>query len=715
MFQSGVAFGERVYLAHPHGTTATVDVPVLLPGGGPSTRDRAVSAIPAGRGDTAGPGRRTRRSVDTGRSKTNRRRNRTADTGPAISTRLILPGRPDPILTAARTALGVTAGPLPVDVDRSLSRCVTTGEARWASEVLQISDWRRAVTTLPAGPDLAAALHHRPDGLNTRPGLRPWASDGVHWAAAIVDGMTARARLIASLQAAQYADTAALAKDYPGLTDMLGMELSMALHLTGAAADTLIRTATALTDRLPSTLAALAVGTVTDTVARTMVRATTTSRPAVAQAVDADVTPDTVAKGWNPEQVRRRAHRQVIAHDPDGAADRHHQARRDRHMARWMLSDGMAALKLTAPAQDIALIWEAATALADTADSPDDDRTLGARRVDAITDLAHHVLNDDTLAAHLTGGAPLATRQGRRPHVQVTIPYDVLLGANHPCHLDGHGAITADQARLIAADGTLTRLVTDPLSGTLLDYGRTRYDPPDTLRQFVITREQTCSFVGCTHPAGRGQIDHITRYHPGQATGGTTNADNLAAPDQHHHRAKDGGGWTHTRLPDGTHQWTSPLGRVGHRPPTPLWEPPTPRISDERPETPAPQQQPAPTSDTERRPTAAPPPAPAPAPAPASAVCPATTPTAEQPTSRPNQHDETDRAAADSANNPERVNPDSTDLDNDEYLDFLIAGYDPDRDNLDPHDRFPRSTKESPERPPAPPAATDPADDPPPF
>jgi hypothetical protein len=494
-----------VYLAHPHGTTATVDVPVLLPGGGPSTRDRAVSAIPAGRGDTAGPGRRTRRSADTGRSKTNRRRNRTADTGPAISTRLILPGRPDPTLTAARAALGVTAGPLPVDVDRSLSRCVTTGEARWASEVLQISDWRRAVTTLPAGPDLAAALHHRPDGLNTRPGLRPWASDGVHWAAAIVDGMTARARLIASLQAAQYTDTAALAKDYPGLHDMLGMELSMALHLTGAAADTLIRTATALTDRLPSTLAALADGTITDTVARTMVRATTTSRPAVAQAVDADVTPDTVAKGWNPEQVRRRAHRQVIAHDPDGAADRHHQARRDRHMARWMLSDGMAALKLTAPAQDIALIWEAATALADTAHTPDDDRTLGARRVDAITDLAHHVLNDDTLAAHLTGGAPLATRQGRRPHVQVTIPYDVLLGANHPCHLDGHGAITADQARLIAADGTLTRLVTDPLSGTLLDYGRTRYDPPDTLRQFVITREQTCSFVGCTTPPAAGR------------------------------------------------------------------------------------------------------------------------------------------------------------------------------------------------------------------
>ncbi|HYN72887.1 MAG TPA: hypothetical protein VES60_10325 [Nakamurella sp.] len=189
MFQSGVAFGERVYLAHPHGTTATIDVPVLLPGAGPSTRDRAVSATPAGRGDTAGPGRRNRRSTDTSRSKATLRstRGRTSTSGadPTTSTRPILPGGPDPTLTAARTALGVTAGPVPVDVDLALSRCVTTGETRWASEVLAISDWRRAVTTLPVGPDLAAALPARPDGLDTRPGLRPWPGDGVHWAAAI--------------------------------------------------------------------------------------------------------------------------------------------------------------------------------------------------------------------------------------------------------------------------------------------------------------------------------------------------------------------------------------------------------------------------------------------------------------------------------------------------------------------------------------------------
>ncbi len=735
MFESGVVFGESVHLAHPNGAVPTVPVTVLLPGPGPSTLHRAASAIPAGRQDSAGPGRRldrTRRSPSpAGGSKPSQRTSPARRSGASGSahpstTRLVLPGDPDPALAAAR-ALGISGSPAPIDVDLTLTRCVTTGEARWASQVLHISHWRRAITALPPGPELAAALHHRPEGLNSRPGLRRWAGDGVHWAGAIVDGMVARAGMIASLQAAQYTDAAALARDYPGLREMLGMELSMALHITDAAADALVRTATALTDRLPATLTALAAGRVSDTVARTMVRTTATARPAVAAAVEATVVPDAITHCWTPEQVRRRAARQVVAADPDGAADRHATARGDRHVARWMLPDGMAALKLTAPAQDVTVIWEAATALADAADCPDDDRTLGARRADAITDLAHHVLTDDALAAALTGGTGLPTRQRNRPQVHVTIPYTVLLGGNQPCDLDGHGPITADQARIIAADAVLTRLVCDPISGTLLDYGRTRYEPPDTLRQFVVTRDHTCSFVGCTHPARRGQVDHITPYRPDHPTGGTTSADNLAAPDQHHHRAKDGGGWTQTRLPDGTHQWTSPLGRTGLRPPTRLWEPPTPPVETDRPSAP---HEPAPPTST----------GPATTPAPATTLAPTTTPAPEPPaepgdTTNTASTGETHSTATDpDRNNPGNIdldnndldNLDNDDLDNDHYLDFLITQYDPNDTPPDPHDRFPRNNQNSePAEPPptTPPPDTptpdtptpEPPDDPPPF
>ena len=149
----------------------------------------------------------------------------------------------------------------------------------------------------------------------------------------------------------------------------------------------------------------------------------------------------------------------------------------------------------------------------------------------------------------------------------------MLLGGNEPCELVGHGAITADQARLIAADGILRRLVTDPLSGTLLDYGRTRYEPPESLKQFVITRDGTCQAPGCLQPAIRGQIDHVDPFHPGQPSGGKTNHSGLKNYCQHHHRAKDGGGFTNTIGSDGSSHWTTPLGRHYSRPPNESWHP----------------------------------------------------------------------------------------------------------------------------------------------
>ncbi len=74
---------------------------------------------------------------------------------------------------------------------------------------------------------------------------------------------------------------------------------------------------------------------------------------------------------------------------------------------------------------------------------------------------------------------------------------------------------------------------------------------------------------------------------------------------------------------------------------------------------------------------------------------------------------------------PAGADLDGTDLDDDDYLDFLIAGYDPDEDPPDPHDRFPRTKQpattdeETGPANPEPPAegegvGTEP-DDPPPF
>ena len=172
------------------------------------------------------------------------------------------------------------------------------------------------------------------------------------------------------------------------------------------------------------------------------------------------------------------------------------------------------------------------------------------------------------------GGRPdLTRRHGRRPHIQVLVPYQVLLGSDDPCELAGHGAITADQARAIITDGTLQRLLYDPASGTVLDYGRTRYEPPETLKQFITARDRTCRTPGCLQPAERCQIDHVEPFHPDQPVGGQTTHTNLDGKCQHHHRAKDGGGFLNTRDPDGTTHWTTPLGRNYTLPPPQVIEP----------------------------------------------------------------------------------------------------------------------------------------------
>ena len=137
--------------------------------------------------------------------------------------------------------------------------------------------------------------------------------------------------------------------------------------------------------------------------------------------------------------------------------------------------------------------------------------------------------------------------------------------------LTGYGPITPAQAQAITADGTLRRLLCDPATGALLDYGRTTYRPPTALADHVLTRDATCIMPGCRQPSYRTEIDHTTPY----SAGGTTSATSLGGCCKHHHRAKDGGEYTLTRTGD-TYHWTTPLGRTYTREPTPLWDPPPP-------------------------------------------------------------------------------------------------------------------------------------------
>jgi hypothetical protein len=225
----------------------------------------------------------------------------------------------------------------------------------------------------------------------------------------------------------------------------------------------------------------------------------------------------------------------------------------------------MAIIQAYLSADDAQTVLTAVQAVADRMRAtapPGQRRTADQWRADALVALCATVLagrrrRGDRPVAGWDGYLP--RWHGRRPSIQVTVALSTLLGLdNQPGELAGHGPIPAPLARHLAADptGTWHRLVTDPL-GQLLDYGRTTYKPPADLRDHVIARDQTSRFPGDHRDARRCDLDHRIRW----TDGGHTNAANLQALSRRAHFAKDDAGWTVELTTDGTHHWTSPLGR----------------------------------------------------------------------------------------------------------------------------------------------------------
>jgi hypothetical protein len=247
--------------------------------------------------------------------------------------------------------------------------------------------------------------------------------------------------------------------------------------------------------------------------------------------------------------------RAVLAADPRSAEQRHADALDERRVVITPVDDGMAQLWALMPADGAALIGCVLDALAVKA--PGERRSADQRRADAMVDVFARVLADSNLPE----------QHGMRPSVQVTVAASTLLGADdQPGELTGYGPITATQARRIAADesGTWRRLLTDPATGQLLDYGRNTYRPPRDLADFVIARDRTCVFPTCRRAARRCDLDS----QPFDA-GGSTSAENLAPLCRRHHCAKHEADWTLTRQPDGSYHWTSPTGHHHTVQPTP--------------------------------------------------------------------------------------------------------------------------------------------------
>ncbi|MEI6362054.1 MAG: HNH endonuclease signature motif containing protein, partial [Actinomycetes bacterium] len=145
-------------------------------------------------------------------------------------------------------------------------------------------------------------------------------------------------------------------------------------------------------------------------------------------------------------------------------------------------------------------------------------------------------------------------------------------GTAVPVHPDAVRDLIADPRVAV----TLRRLVTDPVTGHLLDAGRRAYQAPAALRAFIAARDGTCRFPGCARRADTCQVDHAVAWDDG----GRTDLANLGALCTRHHQLKTHAGWdVLASRPDGSCSWRSPGGRPyehAARPVLPAESPPPP-------------------------------------------------------------------------------------------------------------------------------------------
>ena len=354
-------------------------------------------------------------------------------------------------------------------------------------------------------------------------------------------------------------------------------DVSTALRLAPATAQSRIDIARTLVNNLPQTCAALATGEISSAHATVIARETASAiRDGAAETTIYSIEQKALAfaEFHTPGQVANHVRTQIAKLAPEEFEETVSRAESMRRISCYNDGDGMATVVAILPAADAQIVMnsieafilrqeqlEEASRSEFNSQSHSAQRTVDQKRADALSAICATVLSDlsETVSSH------------RRPlTVNVTIDLPTLLGlAENPGQLAGYGPIPAAVARHLASDASWQRFVTDPQTGTLLDFGRERYEPPQALKDFLIARDRTCRFPGCRRSALLSDLDHAQSWE----SGGATSLENIGALCRRHHRLKTHDGWKIESFPDGSCTWTSPLGKQYFTPARPLHEP----------------------------------------------------------------------------------------------------------------------------------------------
>ncbi len=395
---------------------------------------------------------------------------------------------------------------------------------------------------------------------------------------------------------------------YEGVDDAEREDISAALRMSGNSAQYKIDIARSLINTLPNTCSALATGEISPAHANVIARETAAAiREGLPLEAIERIEESAIAHAefHTPAQVGNKVRTMLAQIAPKEFEEIVVRARDTRKVSMYRESDGIATIVAILPAEDAQTVMSAIENFVIRANRRDEEarshaakaeiirtaffgrapstyesakknsgagigdeqikmtaeeeaafnneyvpdlRTMDMKRADALSEIAG-------IAVSLS--ADEAKSHRRSVSVNVTIDLPTLLGLNeNPGQLAGYGVLPAQVVRALASEGKWRRFITDPNTGTLLDYGRDSYQPPQELVDYLIARDRTCRFPGCRQSATRADIDHAEAWEDG----GQTSAANLGALCRRHHRMKTHGGWKLSSNEDGSCSWESPDG-----------------------------------------------------------------------------------------------------------------------------------------------------------
>ncbi|MGE3810430.1 MAG: DUF222 domain-containing protein [Candidatus Nanopelagicales bacterium] len=325
----------------------------------------------------------------------------------------------------------------------------------------------------------------------------------------------------------------------------------------------------------PGMHAALAAGRVSDKHVRILLERTRVIQDAATLVLIGEQALP-LAERLTPPRFTEALEAVIIAFDPDAPA-RRRQAHAERDVWTCTLPDGMSFLGIKTDASTVAAMYERIRQAADALHAARGG-AAAVRRGDA--DAAKHACRADAAAALILGthepdGSVTLAPDNVMVHVQLVIDLETLRGErDNPVLLDG-APIPAAAGRCIAGyAAAFRRIVTDPVNGSCLDYGREQY-LPRPLRDFVLHRDGGCRIPGCgCRRQADLQLDHALPFPHGPSTPANTGAISTRC-----HQVKTAGLLQLVDgRPDGSVTLITMLGQRISIPPRPYvgWQPPDP-------------------------------------------------------------------------------------------------------------------------------------------